>query len=177
MVAGVRPLVHAFDCPVTGGDAGAIAGTLTLIVGATEEDSAPVLPILQTFSDKVFYMKKLRDSVVTTTVPTAPTAPTAPSDGNSDTASAEYAQYIIALAGDEWDSTNNTWASTDGTYYAALSSYAISNDSATYSAAEAAYYVAYSAYSTASSSVSTEWTNYVNTLLSNATIQIGSLAV
>lgn len=47
---------HAFDCPVTGGDAGAIAGTLTLIVGATEEDAAPVLPILQTFSDKVFYM-------------------------------------------------------------------------------------------------------------------------
>jgi len=122
-------------------------------------------------------MKKLRDSVVTTTVPTSPTAPTAPSDGNSDTATAEYAQYIIALAGDEWDSTNNTWAGTDGTYYAALSSYAISNDSATYAAAEAAYYVAYSAYNTASSSVSTEWTNYVNTLLSNATIQIGSLAV
>lgn len=47
---------HAFDCPVTGGDAGALAGTLTLIVGATETDVAPVLPILQTFSDKVFYM-------------------------------------------------------------------------------------------------------------------------
>lgn len=47
---------HALDCPVTGGDAGAVAGTLTLIVGATEKDAEPVLPILQTFSDKIFYM-------------------------------------------------------------------------------------------------------------------------
>lgn len=47
--------VHAFDCPVTGGEAGAIAGNLTLIIGATEEDVAPVLPILDTFGDKKFY--------------------------------------------------------------------------------------------------------------------------
>ena len=45
---------HAFDCPVTGGEAGAIAGTLTLIVGATEADIAPVRPILETFSSKIF---------------------------------------------------------------------------------------------------------------------------
>lgn len=32
----------AFDCPVTGGESGAIAGTLTAIVGATENDIAPV---------------------------------------------------------------------------------------------------------------------------------------
>ena len=47
---------HAFDCPVTGGDTGAKAGTLTLIVGAKESYAAPVLPILQTFSDKIYYM-------------------------------------------------------------------------------------------------------------------------
>lgn len=46
---------HAFDCPVTGGEAGAIAGNLTLIIGATEQDVAPVLPILDTFGDKKFY--------------------------------------------------------------------------------------------------------------------------
>lgn len=46
---------HAFDCPVTGGEAGAVAGTLTLIAGAREADVAPVLPILETFSSKVFY--------------------------------------------------------------------------------------------------------------------------
>ena len=33
---------HAFDCPVTGGDTGAIAGTLTLIIGATDEGIEPV---------------------------------------------------------------------------------------------------------------------------------------
>ncbi|MCH3956974.1 MAG: hypothetical protein LKI67_05225 [Olsenella sp.] len=122
-------------------------------------------------------IKKLRDSVVTTTVPDQPTAPTAPSDGNEDTTSADYAQYIINLAGDEWDSANNTWASTDGTYYSALSTYSISNDSASYAAAEQAYYVAYSNYSTAASQASREWTTYVNGLLSNASIQISSLTV
>ena len=97
-------------------------------------------------------IKKLRDSVITTTVPDQPTAPTAPSDGNEDTASADYAQYIINLAGDEWDS-------------------------ATYAAAEQAYYVAYSNYSTAASQASSEWTTYVNGLLSKTSIQINSLTV
>ncbi len=45
---------HAFDCPVTGGEAGAVNGTLTLIVGATEADIAPVRPILESFSSKIF---------------------------------------------------------------------------------------------------------------------------
>ena len=45
---------QAFDCPVTGGEAGAVAGTLTLIVGATEADIAAVRPVLETFSSKIF---------------------------------------------------------------------------------------------------------------------------
>ena len=45
---------HAFDCPVTGGDTGAIAGTLTLIVGATDEGIEPVRAILETFSSKIY---------------------------------------------------------------------------------------------------------------------------
>lgn len=49
---------HAFDCPVTGGEAGAVAGNLTLIIGASEEDVAPVLPILNTFGDKKFYFDR-----------------------------------------------------------------------------------------------------------------------
>lgn len=122
-------------------------------------------------------MKKLRDTVVTTEVPDAPSAPSTPEDGNEDTASSEYAQYIIELAGDEWDSENNTWARTDGEYYSALSTYDISNDSATYAAAEQAYYVAYSDYSTASSEASSEWTAYVNSLLDASTVQINTLAV
>lgn len=46
---------HAFDCPVTGGEAGAQAGNLTLIVGATQEMIAPVLPILRVFSEQIYY--------------------------------------------------------------------------------------------------------------------------
>ena len=44
----------AFDCPVTGGETGAIAGTLTAIVGATEQTIEPVRAILETFTSKIF---------------------------------------------------------------------------------------------------------------------------
>lgn len=44
----------AFDCPVTGGEAGAIAGTLTAIVGATEAQIAGVRPLLEAFTSKIF---------------------------------------------------------------------------------------------------------------------------
>lgn len=46
---------HAFDCPVTGGEAGAKAGNLTLIAGAAEKDIAPILPVLETFAGKIYY--------------------------------------------------------------------------------------------------------------------------
>lgn len=121
-------------------------------------------------------MSKLRDEVTDTVLPDYPDAPTYPEDENEDTASAEYAEYIIALAGDEWDSDAGTWASTDGDYYAALSAYEITNDSATYAAAEAAYEVAYTAYSTASTELSSEWTAYVNSIFCNVTISLGTAA-
>ena len=44
----------AFDCPVTGGQAGAIAGTLTAIIGATEHDIEPVRELLATFTSRIF---------------------------------------------------------------------------------------------------------------------------
>lgn len=49
---------HAFDCPVTGGEEGAKAGTLSLIVGATEREVEPVLPVLRTFSDNIYYFDR-----------------------------------------------------------------------------------------------------------------------
>lgn len=49
---------HAFDCPVTGGEAGAIAGTLTLMVGSTKETVKPVLPLLECFSSNIYYFDK-----------------------------------------------------------------------------------------------------------------------
>lgn len=119
--------------------------------------------------------KKLRDQVVTTQTIDQPTAPTQPADDATDTPTAEYAQYIINLAGDEWDAQNNTWKSTDGTYASALQDYTITNDSATYAAAQAAYYVAYQQYSTNATQVSNEWTNFVNGLLDNAQITISTL--
>lgn len=49
---------HAFDCPVTGGDAGAQAGTLTLIAGISEHDALPVLPLLETFSSRIYWFEQ-----------------------------------------------------------------------------------------------------------------------
>ena len=46
--------LHAFDCPVTGGEQGAVAGTLTLIAGATERDLESVRPVLETFGGTIF---------------------------------------------------------------------------------------------------------------------------
>ena len=46
---------HAFDMPVTGGEQGAIDGTLTGIIGATERDVAPVREVIETFTDKLFF--------------------------------------------------------------------------------------------------------------------------
>lgn len=122
-------------------------------------------------------MKKYRDSVLSTPLPDAPQAPTAPEDGNSETTSQEYAQYIIGLAGDEWDAKNNTWASQDGDYYKQLSSYKISNDSASYAAAQTAYQVAMSKYSTVANKASQEWSQKINEILGKASIAVYSLAL
>ena len=122
-------------------------------------------------------MRKYRDSILTTKLPDAPQAPTAPADGNADTASKDYAQYIIGLVGDEWDANNNTWASQDGDYYKQLSSYTISNDSATYAAAQAAYQVAAGKYQAVASQVSQEWTQKINGLLGNVSMNVYSLAL
>ena len=120
-------------------------------------------------------LTKLRDEVVSVTVPSQPEAPSSPEDGAEDTPTAEYASYVIGLAGDEWDGDAGTWARTDGPYYAALSGYEITADSATYAAAQAAYQVAYSSYSDAMTQFTEEWQAYTRNLLSNATIQVGSL--
>ena len=119
---------------------------------------------------------KLQQAVTTVTLPEQPTAPEEPADGEEDKATEEYASYVIALLGDEWDSEANDWARTDGTYYATLSGYEISNDAATYAAASAAYSVASTAYQDATTQVKEEWSAYTDSLLSRATVQLGSLA-
>mgnify|MGYP000866179533 CR=1 FL=1 len=120
-------------------------------------------------------VSKLRDSVISTTLPDVPAAPTAPSDGNKDATSKDYADYIISLVGSEWDANTGTWAATDGPYATALASYTITSDSASYNAAMAAYAVAAQKYQVAAQQVSQDWTNYVNGLLCNASISVFSL--
>lgn len=121
-------------------------------------------------------MSLLRDSVCTVTLPDYPSAPDEADD--EDELTVEYAEYIIALVGDEWDSDADTWASTDGDYYSVLSSYEISlAEGASYTAAYQAYYEAYILYYTAYTELYTEWNTYINSLLSEATITIGTLVV
>ena len=121
-------------------------------------------------------LSKLQDEVVTVELPEYPTAPEEPAEGEEDTATAEYAGYVIGLLGDEWDADANDWARTDGTYYATLSGYDISNDAATYAAASAAYSVASSAHQTASTQLNEEWGAYTDGVLSTVSIQLGTIA-
>ncbi len=46
---------HAFDCPVTGGEQGAVDGTLTLIAGISERGAADVRPLLDCFSSRIYW--------------------------------------------------------------------------------------------------------------------------
>ncbi len=46
---------HAVDCPVTGGEEGAVAGTLTLMLGCSEKEASPLEPLLRTFGARLFY--------------------------------------------------------------------------------------------------------------------------
>lgn len=151
------------------GSLGSDLSTLASNWGISEDDARSIV------GDAVV-MRKLQDQVATTTLPEMPAEPAEPAEGEEDTPTAEYAQYVIGLLGDEWDADANDWARTDGTYYATLSSYEISNDAATYAAATAAYSVASSAYQTAYNQVSEELGAYTDGLLSQATIQLGSLA-
>lgn len=122
-------------------------------------------------------VSKLREQILgdATKDLTVPEAPAQPESGKEEEPSATYGKYIISLLGDEWDASKGTWAKTDGDYYAALGNETFSADSATYAQAQSAYYVAYQKYSQKYSDINTKWTDYVNGLLSNASISLSSL--
>lgn len=119
-------------------------------------------------------VKKLRDQVIGE-VPTAPTAPQAPEDGDTETANADYATYIINLLGNNWDSSTGTWANTDNAFYTLLKDATFSADSANYEAATLAYYVAYQQYQSTTSSVSAAWTDYVNQFMVDGAVTVNTL--
>ena len=121
--------------------------------------------------------EKLYEQVVPDAQGTAPEAPSEPADGNNETVTKEYADYIIGLLGDEWDSANNTWARTDGPYYQALGQEDWSADGATYTQAQTAYFVAYQQYATQANEGQSVWRDYVNGLYQNANVDIFGLYV
>lgn len=48
--------LHAMDCPVTGGDAGAKAGTLTILAGGDREDFDALYPVFDAFGKSIVYL-------------------------------------------------------------------------------------------------------------------------
>lgn len=108
---------------------------------------------------------------------TAPEAPEEPSDGNNETVDKKYADYIIGLAGDEWDSDAGTWARTDGPYYQALSGEDWNADGATYTQAQTAYYVAYQQYASQANQSQASWADYINGLYAKANVEVYGLYV
>ena len=117
---------------------------------------------------------KLRSEVVTDPGE-APNPPAEPSGDDPAAATEEYASYIFSFAGDEWNGERGIWASEDGPYATALADYEVTADGASYEAAQAAYYVAYQEYTTKQTEVSQKWSDYVNELLGNSSIQIYTL--
>ncbi len=110
--------------------------------------------------------------------PAAPAAPEANEEGEQgerDSASADYAAYIISLAGDEWDAEKGAWAPGNGPYATALKDYDVRADSATYEAAQTAYNVAFQQHSDAITAATTQWTDYVNGLLCSADLKLYSI--
>lgn len=121
-------------------------------------------------------LRKLRDAMVTTApLPVPAPLPAAPAPEVEHEPTAEYAQYVLSLAGTEWNAAENTWAAEGGPYQERLRDYTISNDAATYAAAQAAYEVANQQYALNQQQLSAEWTAFVNSVLSDVHVELGSL--
>ena len=67
----------------------------------------------------------LREQVVGEELPAMPEAPATAEEGKEDEATKKYADYIIALVGEEWDAKAGTWASEDSAYATALDGYGL----------------------------------------------------
>lgn len=120
-------------------------------------------------------IEKLYNQIAPASTVALPEEPEQPADGDTSTRSKAYADYIINLAGDEWDAETGTWASTDGPYATALQGMDVTADSASYEEAIIAYYVAYQEYATQASQSSQAWTDFANTLFADADMDIYGL--
>lgn len=119
-------------------------------------------------------IQKLYQSVMDD-APAMPKAPAEPESGDENEAKAEYAAYIIDLAGKEWDAEAGTWAKLDGAYATALAGEEITPEAATYAQAQKAYAVAYQQYMLESQGANARWTSYVNELFGEADVELFGL--
>lgn len=119
-------------------------------------------------------IQKLYQSVMDD-APAMPKAPAEPESGDENEAKAEYAAYIIDLAGKEWDAEAGTWAKLDGAYATALAGEETTPESATYAQAQKAYAVAYQQYMLESQGANAKWTSYVNELFGEADVELFGL--
>ncbi|MDY2777694.1 MAG: hypothetical protein SOU51_04890 [Collinsella sp.] len=118
-------------------------------------------------------INKLRMQIAPQQEQTAPEAPAEPENGDTAFASKEYADYIIALAGEEWDAEKGTWADANGPMAQALSSsQTFSAESATYTDAQTAFFVAYQAYAESAQGVQKEWNTFANGLFAKADVTL-----
>ena len=117
-------------------------------------------------------VQKAYQQISGTSDQTAPDMPALQDGDDESTVRPEYAAYIIALAGDEWDSASGTWKDPNSDYATALASYDVTSDGASYAAAKAAYDVAYQDYVNAVSSGQTKWTDFTNSIYSNTTFSV-----
>lgn len=135
--------------------------------GVTEEQAKDIM------GQQVLFQKLYSTVVKDTAV--EPEAPAEPKEGEEDKATAEYAEYIIDLAGDEWSAKAGTWASDDGVMAQAFADSKFDGKTATYEQAQTAFYAAYQAYSVQSSEITQQWTDYVNGLFARANLTIYGL--
>lgn len=118
---------------------------------------------------------KLREKATDVKEPVAPEAPKEPKPEDKDKATKDFADYIIKLAGDQWDADKKSWKDEAGAYAAALANYNFDGKTATFEMATIAYKTAMTDYSAKSQEVSQKYQAYFNTLFSKATLSLRTL--
>lgn len=122
-------------------------------------------------------MGLLRDTMIVVDGGVEPALPPEPEAGEEASLVQKYADYVIGLAGAEWDAQTGTWTSPDGPFASALADYGVTAGGATYEAAMQAYYVAYDAYVASQGNAAAAWTDYVNELLGEASFSVSTLGI
>ena len=129
-------------------------------------------------ADKEQVEKMLKDSTILQKLakekqgeqPEAPKPPTEPEKGKEDKATEAYAEYIIKLAGDQWNAEKGTWANEESPYKAALGDF--DGKKATYKQAEQAFQIAGQTYAMQASSGQDAWRTFINDIFSSVNLEI-----